>query len=162
MHRTDKYSPHSSNHLASLAKSLSVRSRAKWLWVRISLLSLKLQIWCLLRARSSVTFRETIECGFTLKLVRNMIITYSQLLNTLLSYAVPETFKRSSIWQCIIKASRPRTALPPQLICLGIECDHVFGSKWLGNELFKLGFSISYSEVNRFNKLLINLWEIQT
>ena len=89
-------------------------------------------------------------------------VTYSQLLNTLLSYAVPETFKRSSIWQCIIKASRPCTALPPQLICLGIECDHVFGSKWLGNELFRLGFSVSYSEVNRFKKLRINLWEIQT
>ena len=100
-------------------------------------------------------FRETIECGFTFELVRNMIITYSQLLNTLWSYAVPETFKRSSICQCIIKASGPRTALPPLLICLGIECDHVFGSKWLGNELFKLGFSISYSEANRFKKSIV-------
>ena len=33
----------------------------------------------LLRARSSLTFRQTIECGFTLKLVRDMIITYSQM-----------------------------------------------------------------------------------
>ena len=32
---------------ASLAKWLSVRLRTKWLWVRILLLSLKLQIWCL-------------------------------------------------------------------------------------------------------------------
>ena len=30
------------------------------------------------------------------------------LLNTLLSYVVPEAVKRSSICQCIIKASRPR------------------------------------------------------
>ena len=68
------------NHLAkltSLAKWLSVRLRTKWLWVRIPLLSLKLQIWRLLRARSSLTFSQTIECGFTLKLVRDMIITYS-------------------------------------------------------------------------------------
>ena len=84
-----------------------------------------------------------------------MIITYSQLLNTVLSYAVPEIFKRSSICQCIIKASRPRTALPPLLFGLGIECDHVFGSKWLANELFKLGFSISYFEANRFKKLVV-------
>ena len=35
---------------------------------------------------------------------------------------------------------------------LGIKCDHVFGSKWLVNKLFKLGFSISYSEVNIFKK----------
>ena len=77
------------------------------------------------------------------------------LLNTLLSYVVPETVKRSSICQCIIKASRPRTALPSRLFGLGIECDHVFGSKWLVNELFKLGFSISYSEVNRFKKSVV-------
>ena len=43
------------------------------------LLSLKLQIWRLLRTRSSLTFNQTIECSFTLKLVRDMIITYSQL-----------------------------------------------------------------------------------
>ena len=77
------------------------------------------------------------------------------MLNTLLSYVVPETVKRSSICQCIIKASRPRTALPPLLFGLGIECDHIFGSKWLVNELFKLGFSISYSEVNRFKKSVV-------
>ena len=45
------------------------------------LLSLKLQIWRLLRARSiltfSLTFRQTIECMFTLKLVLDMIITHS-------------------------------------------------------------------------------------
>ena len=60
------------NHLAKLG----VRLRTKWLWVRILLLSLKLQIWRLPRARGSLTFRQTIECRFTLKLVRDMIITY--------------------------------------------------------------------------------------
>ena len=64
--------------LASLAKWLSVRLRTTWFWVGISLLSLKLQVWCMLRARSSLTFRQTIGCGFTLKLVHDMI-TYSQL-----------------------------------------------------------------------------------
>ena len=64
------------------------------------------------------------------------------MLNTLLSYVVPETAKRSSISQCIIKASWPRTSLPPLSFGPGIECDDVFGSKWLINELLKLGFSI--------------------
>ena len=64
---------------SALAKWLSVRLRTKWLWVRIPLLSLKLQIWRLLRARSSLTFRQAIECRFSLKLVRDMIITYSQI-----------------------------------------------------------------------------------
>ena len=68
------------NHLAklaSLAKWLSVCLQTKWLWVRILFLSLKLQIGRLLLAMSSLTFRQTIEYGFTLKLVRDMIITYS-------------------------------------------------------------------------------------
>ena len=64
------------NHLAkltlkaSLTKWLSVRLRTKWFWVRISLLYL-------FGARSSLTFRQTIDCGFTLKLVLDLIITYS-------------------------------------------------------------------------------------
>ena len=36
-------------------------------------------IWRLLRTRSSWTFSETIECRFTLNLVRDMIITYTQM-----------------------------------------------------------------------------------
>ena len=43
--------------LSSLAKWLSVRLRTKWLWVRVQLQSLKLQISRLLRARSSLTFK---------------------------------------------------------------------------------------------------------
>ena len=40
-HRRDNYSQHSQlNHLPSLAKWLSVRLRAKYVWVRIPLLSL--------------------------------------------------------------------------------------------------------------------------
>ena len=68
--------------MASLAKWLSVGLLTKWLWIRITLLSLKLQIWRLLWARISSTFRQTIECRFTLKLVRDMIITYSQMHRT--------------------------------------------------------------------------------
>ena len=68
--------------MASLAKWLSVGLLTKWLWIRITLLSLKLQIRRLLWARSSSTFRQTIECRFTLKLVRDMIITYNQMHRT--------------------------------------------------------------------------------
>ena len=64
------------NHLAKLAKKnailvkrVSVRLRTKWMWVRIQLLSLKLQICYLLRARSSLTFEtrtwhdnNTVKC----------------------------------------------------------------------------------------------------
>ena len=62
----------------------------KWLWVRILTLSLKLQIWCLFRgygacfvsARSFLAFRQTIKCRFTLKLVCDIIITYSKVHRT--------------------------------------------------------------------------------
>ena len=67
------------NHLAklsSLVKWLSFCLRTKWLWVWSPLLSLKLQIWRLLRARNSLTFRQTVECRSTLKLVCDMTITY--------------------------------------------------------------------------------------
>ena len=47
--------------------------------VQIPLLSLKIQIRRLPRARSSLAFRQTIKWEFTLKPVRDMIITYSQM-----------------------------------------------------------------------------------
>ena len=46
------------NHLVSLAKWLSVCLRTKWLWVWVQLQTLKLQISCLLQARSSLTCRQ--------------------------------------------------------------------------------------------------------
>ena len=44
--------------LTSLGKLLRIPLRTKWLWVRIPLLSLKIQILRLFRARSSLTFRQ--------------------------------------------------------------------------------------------------------
>ena len=48
-------------------------SFTKWLWVHIPLYPLKLQIWRLLWASSSLAFRQIIECGFG----RGMKITYN-------------------------------------------------------------------------------------
>ena len=52
--------------LVSSAKSLSVHLQTKWLWVRVPLQSIKLQISRQFRAMTSLTFRQ-IEYGFTLK-----------------------------------------------------------------------------------------------
>ena len=57
---------------------LCVQLRTKWLWVRIPLMWPKLQIPYLIQSRSSLTFRQTIKCEFTLKLVPDMIKTYSK------------------------------------------------------------------------------------
>ena len=61
---------------------MSVRLWTKWLWVLVQLQLLKLQISCLFRTRSSLTFRATIKCGLTLKHVRDMMRTYSQMHRT--------------------------------------------------------------------------------
>ena len=80
-----RVNPHS---IVSLyVKELLVRSR------------LQFQIRCLLRSRSSLTFRQTIECGFTQKLVRDMIITYSQMHKTSsLSLLIWLLSSRCGIW----------------------------------------------------------------
>ena len=55
----------------------------------------------------------------------------------------------------IIQFARPRSVITPTLFGVGIEMDHVFGSRWLVNELSWLGFSISYDEVNRYKQSAI-------
>ena len=69
------------NHLAKLAK---------WLWR-------------LLWARSSLTFRQTIECEFTLKLMRDMIITYSH--SFYLFKVIEDWSKQSSLGSHSLKIS---------------------------------------------------------
>ena len=46
------------NHLATLAKWLSVHLRTKWLCFRVQLQCFELQIYRLFRARSYLTFRQ--------------------------------------------------------------------------------------------------------
>ena len=80
MHRTENYSQGS--WIIWPVWLTRVGIQTKWLWVRISLQSLKLWIRRLLWVRCFLTFRETVECGFTLKLVHDMITTYSQMHRT--------------------------------------------------------------------------------
>ena len=57
--------------------------------------------------------------------------------------------KRESLGQCIIKAVAPRKVIPPILFGLGNGLDYLFGSKWLINELCRLGFCISFDQEQR-------------
>ena len=66
-------------------------------------------------------------------------------LQTLLKTIVLSEVKQNSIGHAIVQSSRPRSVITPTLFGLGVEMDHVFGSKWLINELSHLGFSVSYS-----------------
>ena len=82
MHHTDTYSQHNSIIWPVLLNGWMLVYKLGWLWVQIKLLSLNFQIWRLLVARNSLTFRQTIECKFPLKLVREMIISCSQMHST--------------------------------------------------------------------------------
>ena len=50
---------------------------------------------------------------------------------------------------------RPRTTLAYILFRLEIELDYVFGSKWLINELNRLGFSSSVDGVTWFKQSVV-------
>ena len=67
-------------------------------------------------------------------------------LQKLLRVLIQSEVKVQSIGQAIIKSST-RTALTPILFGLGVELDHVFGSKWLFDHLARLGFSVTSDEV---------------
>ena len=54
--------------------------------------------------------------------------------------------KQEAIAQCIVKL----------LFGLAVELDHLYGSRWLIDELYRLGFSISQSEVTRFKQAVMS------
>ena len=82
MHSTGKFSQHRSVIWPVwINRSVFVYASSGF-WVGILLLSLKLQKWCLVRATTSFTFTQTIECGFTLEVERDIIITYTQMHRT--------------------------------------------------------------------------------
>ena len=74
---------------------------------------------------------------------------------TFLKITVRSELKENIIGHSIIQSARPRSVITPTLFGIGVEMDHVFGSRWLVNELSRLGFSISYDEVNRYKLSVI-------
>ena len=63
--------------------------------------------------------------------------------------------KQSSIGQAIASAARPRSCIAPILFGLGVDVDHVFGSRWLIDNLNKLGFCISLNKFTRYKQSVI-------
>lgn len=76
-------------------------------------------------------------------------------LQSLMKFLVPSTLKRESLCQCIVQTARPRSSIMPIPFGIGVEVDKTIGSKWLIEHLHRLGFSISYDEVNRFKQSAI-------
>ena len=76
-------------------------------------------------------------------------------LQLLLTHIIPSTLKQVSIGQCITQAARPRSVMCPIVFGLGVQLEKSFASKWLLNQLYKLGYSISSSEVLRYKQSAI-------
>ena len=70
--------------------------------------------------------------------------------------------KQASIGQSLVKSTRPNSVIAPILFSLGIDTDHVFGSKWLVCLLYRLGYSISDDEVTRYKQSVVANENVQT
>ena len=61
----------------------------------------------------------------------------------------------------VLYAVRPRSIIPPIPFGLGVEMDHVIGSKWAIPELNRLGFSVCYDEVTRFKQDIVQSTKVE-
>ena len=73
----------------------------------------------------------------------------------LLNLLAKSKIKQEALVQCIIKAVTPRTVILPILYRIEIELNNLFGSKWLFNEVYRLGYFISYDEVPRCKQVVL-------
>ena len=60
--------------------------------------------------------------------------------------------KQASIGQAMIQAVRPWAVLAPLQVGLAVQMHHHFRSRFLIDNLYAMGFSTSYSEVQRFEE----------
>ncbi|KAG1661213.1 Transient receptor potential cation channel subfamily A member 1 [Nymphon striatum] len=75
-----------------------------------------------------------------------------KLLKTFLQVLIRSDLKQNSVGQIIVQAAKPNSSVMPIPFGLAVELDHVFRSKWLLDELYQLGFSSTYTKVNRFKQ----------
>ena len=73
----------------------------KWLWVRVQLQSLKTSDFAPASSKEFLDIQATIECGFTLKRVRDIIRTYSQYNHMNVLANENELLKYIEIWNKI-------------------------------------------------------------
>ena len=68
---------------------------------------------------------------------------------------VKDELKQASIGQTLVHAVHPRMSIPPIMFGTAIDCDHVFGSKWLLKILNRLGFCLSPDEVAKYKQSVV-------
>ncbi|MES9882368.1 MAG: hypothetical protein ABW185_15965 [Sedimenticola sp.] len=84
-------------------------------------------------------------------------------LRTFVEKLIPTNkLKQVSIGQAILQAVKPRSVMAPIMFGLGTEVDHIVESRWLVDELYQLGFSISYDEVRLFKQSVMQEESLET
>ena len=78
-----------------------------------------------------------------------------KLLKTFLQILVRSDLRQNNIDQAIVQAAKPRSTIMPVPFGLAVQLDNVFGSRWLLDELYQLGFCSSFTEVTRFKQSVI-------
>ena len=101
MHQTVHISNHNTaQSFGQSAKWLSVPLQTMWLWVRVQLQSVKLQILRLFRAKSSLKFRQLQSANSHSLCVHDMIRTYSLIITSNVGT------KRVISFICFVSANR--------------------------------------------------------
>ena len=80
--------------------------------------------------------------------IAKLINLIPDLLKTFVNELIKSPVKQMPISQAIVAAARPRTMMT-LLFGLAISIDSLIGSRWLNNILSKMGFAVSYDEVNQ-------------
>ena len=62
---------------------------------------------------------------------------------------------QASLSQYILKVMKPNSVTPPFLFRLGVEIDHAIASKTLLTETSKLGYAISFNEVEQYKQPIV-------
>jgi len=76
-------------------------------------------------------------------------------LKCMLASLLPSKLKQKFIGQTILQAALPQTLISPILLHLGVELDHMFGSKFLTTHLSRPGACSSYEEVLRYKQSVV-------
>ena len=76
----------------------------------------------------------------------------------LMEFLVPTKLKQLSLSQCIVQAARPRTVIAPIPFGVALNIERSTGCRQLLTHFSRLGFSVSFDEVQRFKQsAIVNL-----
>ena len=80
-----------------------------------------------------------------------------KLLKPFLQVLPRSDLRQNSIGQTVVQAAKPRSTIMLVPFGLAVELGHVFGSRWLLDELNQLGFCSIYTEVTRFKQSVMGM-----